>query len=39
MYNHSILEDMFMEHGSEFVKKAFIGWKALGEALILLKVS
>nr|GEX34116.1 nucleolar protein 6 [Tanacetum cinerariifolium] len=38
MYNHSILEDMFMEHGSEFVKKAFIGWKALGEALILLKV-
>ncbi|KAK9065620.1 hypothetical protein SSX86_015021 [Deinandra increscens subsp. villosa] len=38
MYNNSLLEDMFMEHGAEFVKKAFTGWKALQEALILLKV-
>lgn len=38
VYNNSLLEDMFMEHVAEFVNKAFIGWKTLGEALILLKV-
>ncbi|KAL7606257.1 hypothetical protein Lser_V15G19682 [Lactuca serriola] len=38
VYNNSILEDMFIEHGAEFVSKAFNGWKALGEALVLLKV-
>ncbi|KAI3726492.1 hypothetical protein L1987_66289 [Smallanthus sonchifolius] len=38
VYNNSLLEDMFMEHAAEFVKNAFIGWKALQEALILLKV-
>jgi len=38
MYNNSLLEDMFMEHGAEVVKKAFLGWKALQEALVLLKV-
>ncbi|KAJ9561979.1 hypothetical protein OSB04_007139 [Centaurea solstitialis] len=38
VYNNSLLEDMYMENGAEFVRKAFIGWKALGEALILLKV-
>nr|XP_043615466.1 nucleolar protein 6 [Erigeron canadensis] len=38
LYNNSVLEDMYMEHGSEFVKKTFTGWKALGQALVLLKV-
>ncbi|KVH92355.1 Nrap protein [Cynara cardunculus var. scolymus] len=38
VYNNSLLEDMYMENGAEFVRKAFSGWKALGEALILLKV-
>ncbi|KAK6258334.1 hypothetical protein SCA6_012808 [Theobroma cacao] len=37
-YNCSILEDMFLEENSKFVKKSFSGWKELGEALILLKV-
>ncbi|XVE82616.1 hypothetical protein DITRI_Ditri16bG0020000 [Diplodiscus trichospermus] len=37
-YNCSILEDMFLEENSKFVKKTFSGWKELGEALILLKV-
>ncbi|KAL5704638.1 hypothetical protein ACHQM5_023031 [Ranunculus cassubicifolius] len=37
-YNSSILEDMFLEQNSEFVRKAFLGWKELGEALILMKV-
>ncbi|MFS7973292.1 putative Nrap protein domain 1 [Helianthus anomalus] len=38
MYNNSVLEDMFMEQGAEFLKTAFTGWKALQEALVLLKV-
>ncbi|WJZ86013.1 hypothetical protein VitviT2T_005516 [Vitis vinifera] len=37
-YNSSILEDMFLEDNAEFVKRTFLGWKELGEALILLKV-
>ncbi|XVF17901.1 hypothetical protein REPUB_Repub10bG0164600 [Reevesia pubescens] len=37
-YNCSILEDMFLEENSKFVKKTFSGWKELGEASILLKV-
>ncbi|XP_043710808.1 nucleolar protein 6 isoform X3 [Telopea speciosissima] len=37
-YNNSILEDMFLEDNSEFVTKTFLGWKELGEALILLKI-
>ncbi|KAE8695363.1 ADP-ribosylation factor family protein [Hibiscus syriacus] len=37
IYNCSILEDMYLEDNSEFVKKLFSGWKELGEALILLK--
>lgn len=37
-YNSSILEDMFLEDNSELLKKAFSGWKELGDALILLKV-
>ena len=37
-YNCSIMEDMFLEENSKFVKKTFSGWKELGEALILLKV-
>ncbi|XWS45420.1 hypothetical protein CRYUN_Cryun15aG0135300 [Craigia yunnanensis] len=37
-YNCSIMEDMFLEDNSKFVKKTFSGWKELGEALILLKV-
>ncbi|KAK9284676.1 hypothetical protein L1049_023852 [Liquidambar formosana] len=37
-YNSSILEDMFLEDKTEFIKRAFLGWKELGEALILLKV-
>ncbi|KAJ0526430.1 putative Nrap protein domain 1 [Helianthus annuus] len=38
MYNNSVLEDMFMEQGAEFIKTTFTGWKALQEALVLLKV-
>ncbi|XP_071731324.1 uncharacterized protein [Rutidosis leptorrhynchoides] len=38
VYNNSLLEDMFMEQGAEFVSKTFIGWEALREALVLLKV-
>ncbi|CAK7339575.1 unnamed protein product [Dovyalis caffra] len=37
-YNSSILEDMCSEYNTEFLKKTFLGWKALGEALVLLKV-
>ncbi|GAA0178293.1 RNA metabolism protein [Lithospermum erythrorhizon] len=37
-YNSSILEDMFLEDNAEIVKKAFLGWKEIGEALMLLKV-
>lgn len=37
-YNSSILEDMFMEENSDFVKKTFNNWKILGDALLLLKV-
>ncbi|MBA0770107.1 hypothetical protein Gotri_018781 [Gossypium trilobum] len=38
IYNCSILEDMYLEEKSNFIKKTFSGWKELGEALILLKV-
>ncbi|KAH1082116.1 hypothetical protein J1N35_021877 [Gossypium stocksii] len=38
IYNCSILEDIYLEEKSNFVKKTFSGWKELGEALILLKV-
>ncbi|KAL8250850.1 hypothetical protein R6Q59_034543 [Mikania micrantha] len=38
VYNNSLLEDMFMEHNAEFIKKAFTGWKPLQDALVLLKV-
>ncbi|KAL4354660.1 hypothetical protein GQ457_06G039830 [Hibiscus cannabinus] len=38
IYNCSILEDMYLEENSNFVKKFFSGWKELGDALILLKV-
>ncbi|CAM8912250.1 unnamed protein product [Rhodiola kirilowii] len=37
-YNSSILEDMFLEQKAEAIKKAFSGWKELGEALVLVKV-
>ncbi|XP_028062667.1 nucleolar protein 6-like [Camellia sinensis] len=37
-YNSSILEDLFLEDNAEFVRRTFLGWKELGEALILLKV-
>ncbi|KAG8659917.1 nucleolar protein 6 isoform X2 [Manihot esculenta] len=37
-YNSSILEDMFLEDNTEFIKKTFLGWRELREALILLKV-
>ncbi|OVA07033.1 Nrap protein [Macleaya cordata] len=37
-YNNSILEDMFLEENAEFVRKTFLGWKELREALILMKV-
>lgn len=36
-YNSGILEDMFLEDNAEFLKKTFLGWKQLQEALILLK--
>lgn len=37
-YNSSILEDMSMENTMALVKKAFLEWKELQEALMLLKV-
>ncbi|KAJ0961338.1 hypothetical protein J5N97_000600 [Dioscorea zingiberensis] len=37
-YNSSILEDMFLEDNAEFVKKMFLEWSSLEEALILIKV-
>ncbi|XAR73269.1 hypothetical protein NMG60_11007182 [Bertholletia excelsa] len=37
-YNSSILEDLVLEDNSEFIKRTFLGWKELREALILLKV-
>lgn len=37
-YNTSILEDVFLEENSEFVRKVFLGSRNLVEALILLKV-
>ena len=37
-YNNSILEDMFLEENSEFVRKTFLGSRSLVEALILMKV-
>ncbi|KAF9612335.1 hypothetical protein IFM89_038938 [Coptis chinensis] len=37
-YNTSILEDMFLVENSEYIRKVFVGWKELGEALILTKV-
>ncbi|XP_052196632.1 uncharacterized protein LOC127803986 isoform X2 [Diospyros lotus] len=37
-YNSSIIEDLVLEDNAEFVRKTFLGWKELGEALILLKV-
>ncbi|XP_050228407.1 uncharacterized protein LOC126677694 [Mercurialis annua] len=37
-YNSSILEDMYMEDDTDFLKKVFLEWKELREALILLKV-
>ncbi|XP_021908004.1 LOW QUALITY PROTEIN: nucleolar protein 6 [Carica papaya] len=37
-YNSSILEDMFIENNAELLKKNFLGWKELREALILLKI-
>ncbi|XP_026393536.1 nucleolar protein 6-like isoform X1 [Papaver somniferum] len=37
-YCSSILEDMFLEENAEFVRKTFLGWKELREALILIKV-
>ncbi|CAK9152397.1 unnamed protein product [Ilex paraguariensis] len=37
-YNSSILEDMFLEDNTEFIRRTFLEWKELREALILLKV-
>ncbi|XP_039128764.1 nucleolar protein 6 isoform X2 [Dioscorea cayenensis subsp. rotundata] len=37
-YNSSILEDMFLEDNAEFVKKMFLEWSSLEEALVLVKV-
>ncbi|XP_062202451.1 uncharacterized protein LOC133904855 isoform X2 [Phragmites australis] len=37
-YNCSILEDMFLEENAEFISSTFADWKALQEALVLLKV-
>lgn len=37
-YNSSILEDMVMEDAAESVRKVFLEWEELQEALILLKV-
>ncbi|KAJ1264901.1 hypothetical protein BS78_08G037300 [Paspalum vaginatum] len=37
-YNCSILEDMFLEENSEFMSNTFADWKALQDALVLVKV-
>uniref|UniRef100_A0A0E0RE92 Uncharacterized protein n=1 Tax=Oryza rufipogon TaxID=4529 RepID=A0A0E0RE92_ORYRU len=37
-YNCSILEDMFLEENVEFISSSVADWKALQEALVLLKV-
>ncbi|CAL4904049.1 unnamed protein product [Urochloa decumbens] len=37
-YNCSILEDMFLEENAEFMSSIFAEWKALQEALVLVKV-
>uniref|UniRef100_A0A0D3HRU2 Nucleolar protein 6 n=1 Tax=Oryza barthii TaxID=65489 RepID=A0A0D3HRU2_9ORYZ len=37
-YNCSILEDMFLEENAEFISSSVADWKALQEALVLLKV-
>ncbi|KAG2615037.1 hypothetical protein PVAP13_3NG027500 [Panicum virgatum] len=37
-YNCSILEDMFLEENAEFMSSTFADWKALQEALVLVKV-
>ncbi|KAI8566766.1 hypothetical protein RHMOL_Rhmol02G0067400 [Rhododendron molle] len=37
-YNSGILEDLFLDDNAEFVRRTFLGWNELGEALILLKV-
>lgn len=37
-YNSSILEDMVIEENASFLREIFLGWKQLGDALILLKV-
>ncbi|KAJ1692881.1 hypothetical protein LUZ63_009579 [Rhynchospora breviuscula] len=37
-YNSSIVEDMFLEENSDFVRKSFLESRSLVEALILLKV-
>ncbi|RLN30373.1 nucleolar protein 6 isoform X2 [Panicum miliaceum] len=36
-YNCSILEDMFLEENAEFMSSTFADWKALQEALVLVK--
>ncbi|CAI9114714.1 OLC1v1015496C1 [Oldenlandia corymbosa var. corymbosa] len=38
LYNSSILEDMVLEDNAEFIRRTFLGWKELREALVLLKV-
>ncbi|KAL3525384.1 hypothetical protein ACH5RR_013756 [Cinchona calisaya] len=38
VYNCSILEDMFLEDNAGFIRRTFVGWKELREALVLLKV-
>uniref|UniRef100_A0A0E0RE94 Uncharacterized protein n=1 Tax=Oryza rufipogon TaxID=4529 RepID=A0A0E0RE94_ORYRU len=37
-YNCSILEDMFLEENVEFISSSVADWKALQEALVLLKM-
>jgi hypothetical protein len=37
-YNNSLLEDMFLEENAESISCTFANWKALQEALVLLKV-
>ncbi|CAD6334079.1 unnamed protein product [Miscanthus lutarioriparius] len=37
-YNCSILEDMFLEENADFMSSTFANWKALQEALVLVKV-
>ncbi|ONM34012.1 hypothetical protein ZEAMMB73_Zm00001d041900 [Zea mays] len=37
-YNCSILEDMFLEENANFISSTFANWKALQEALVLVKV-